>query len=166
LDPRALEAEFNVMIANPDDIQQITPEDRSLIANLDAKVWSGAGLPLPGGRFLVLLHPSQTRERATVTIMEEVAHAYFGHRPSRLIAQANGYMTREYDKVAEEEAYWTAGATLLPSVVVAKAVWRGQSAEALAEAYGVSVELTEMRIKTLRLWTEHLSAGGRSRRIG
>ncbi len=53
--------------------------------------------------------------------MEEICHAYFGHKPS-LVTHANGITTRQYDKAAEQEAYWTAGATLLPSEAVAKRV--------------------------------------------
>jgi Zn-dependent peptidase ImmA (M78 family) len=116
------------------------------------------GVPLPEGRFLVLLHPNQTPERAAVTVMEEVAHAYFEHRPSRLVTERNGFARREYDKQIEQEAYWTAAAAMLPRLVVAHAVWRGQSAEDLATQYHVSVELAEFRIKVMRLWPERVGS--------
>ncbi len=113
-----------------------------------------------------LLHPSQTPERANVTIMEEVAHVHLGHQPSRLVATSSGMEKREYNETDEKEAYWTAAATLLPRHAVAQAVWRGQSVEDLAAAYGVSRECVEFRIKTLRLWTEHLGNGVARQRAG
>jgi Zn-dependent peptidase ImmA (M78 family) len=144
-----------VRVVSLEELAALSSEDRLRLTNLDARVWSGMCVPLPDGSFLAILHPQQTPERANVTLMEEVCHAYFGHKPSRLERQPNGLMKREYDEDAERQAYWTAGATLLPSEVVAKAVWRGQTAEELAAEYGTSTELAEMRIKTLGLWDEY-----------
>lgn len=84
LDPRELARRRNVLIAHPHDIVALPEEDQENLMAVDAKVWSGMGVPLPGNRFLVLLHPGQTPERATVTIMEEVAHSYFRHNLSQM----------------------------------------------------------------------------------
>jgi Zn-dependent peptidase ImmA (M78 family) len=109
-------------------------------------------VPLPGGQTLVILNPRQTAERAAVTAVEEFAHAHYGHAPSRLERLPSGLVCRDYDAQAEREAYWTAAATLLPSEVVARAVWRRVCAEELATTLGVSTQLVEFRIKVLRLW--------------
>jgi hypothetical protein len=154
LDPRALTTELQIHIVSLDDIHGLSAQDRAHLATVDAKVWSGAGMPLPDGHTLVILHPNQTLERATATIMEEVCHAYFGHTPSQLITLPGGIAKREYHPEAEREAYWTAAAALLPAQVVAKAVWRGAARE-LAADYGVSIDLVEFRVKTLRLWQEY-----------
>jgi hypothetical protein len=164
LDPRGLTEQFGLVIKDMKKLSGVAPEDQEWLSSVDAKVWSGSGLPLPGDRLLVLLHPNQTRERATVTIMEEIAHAYFGHPPSRLLMQPNGAVKREYDPQAEKEAYWTAAATLLPAQAAARAVWRRQAGEALAQHFGVSIELVEFRIKVLGLWSDYASA--RSNRKG
>ena len=52
-----------------------------------------------------------------------------------------------------------AAAVLLPSKVVGQAIWSGKSATTLADDYGTSVELAEMRIKTLNLWPDYKKQG-------
>jgi hypothetical protein len=150
-DPRSLTREFGIHLVGLDEINNLNDADREHLAAVDARVWSGVGVPLPDGQTLVLLHPGQTRERATVTIMEEVCHAYYGHQPTRLLKMPGGIVRRDYDREKEAEAYWTAAAALLPAHVVAKAVWRGTE-DRLAPDYGVSSELVIFRIKILRLW--------------
>lgn len=149
LSPREWMDKLNIQIAYPDEIEQLTPEMRQRLLGLDAKVWSGISNTLPNGRMLIILNPNQTVERENVTIMEEVAHRYYGHQPSQL----NKIGRDRYDEKTEQEAYWTAAATLLPSRVVGQAVWCSESAESLAANYGTSVELVEMRIKILNLWS-------------
>ncbi len=164
LDPRALVDELRLVIVEPGDVAEATAEDHALVTEVDAKAWSGMGKRLPDGRLLVMLHPSQTPERANVTIMEEVAHAHLGHRPLQLILHPSGLEKRAYNKKDEDEAYWTAAATLLPRDVVVHAVWRQQLATAVAAAYGASPECAEFRIKTLGLWSPYKAYSGRARR--
>lgn len=152
LDPYEAASEFGVVIAKPDELQRLDPRDLAQIRLIDARAWSGSAQELPDGRVLVLLNPNQTPERAASTLMEEIAHAYFGHQPTALISAPMGLTNRTYVKAEEDEAFWTGAAALLPSSVVARAVWHEIPADALAQAYGVSLELVEFRIKTLRLW--------------
>lgn len=152
LDPRKLGKFFKLQIAQLDEIVAVTPEQRAYMSKVNPKEWSGAGIELPNNRWLVLLHPLQTIERARVTTMEEVAHVYFGHKPTRIERAPDGQSYRHFDKRIEQEAYWTAAAALLPSKAVGLAVYRKQSAESLAAKYGVSVELVMFRIKILNLW--------------
>ena len=155
LDPWHAASAFGVIIADLNDLTDLQPEDRTHLLGVDARVWSGMGIPLPGGKLLALLHPDQTVERKTVTVMEEVAHVHLGHKPSQLVTQPSGLVKREYDAQAEWEAYCVAAAALLPAKCVARGVWSGKSAAALAAEHGVSVELVEFRIRTLRLWPEY-----------
>lgn len=154
LDPWVLLEQFDLMILYAHEVEGLTVEALEYIASTDAKKWSGTGVPLPDDSLLVVLHPKQTPERANVTIMEEVAHVHYDHEPS-LISRLSGLEKRHYEKDVEQEAYWTAGAALLPSKVVAQAIWRRQSIPELAAAYGASIELAEMRISTLGLWDEY-----------
>lgn len=152
LDPFLLQASLGIFISTPGTLGNIKEEDREHLKSIDARTWSGGATELPDGKLLILLNPNQTPERAAVTVMEEVAHAHFGHQPVTLVLEPTGVSGRRYDEIAENEAYWTAAAALLPSAVVARAVWDAGPAKTLAADYGVSVELVEFRIKTLRLW--------------
>lgn len=153
LDPFSVMDKYNIIVMHPKDLGELDEADHDLLRGIDARTWSGGAQELPDGRLLILLNPNQTPERATVTVMEEVAHAHFGHQPSRLSVGPSGMLGRHYDAIAETEAYRTAAAALLPSIVVARAVWRQVPAETLAAEYGVSIELVEFRIKILRLWS-------------
>lgn len=146
-----LSKKFNIEIAYPDQISFLSLEYKEYISKLDAKVWSGISNELPDGKLLIILNPNQTQERANVTVMEEIAHIHYGHQPSRL----NGLGQRKYNEKAEQEAYQTAAAALLPSKIVAQAVWNGESAKTLARKFGASRELAEMRIKLLNLWESY-----------
>ena len=155
LTPETLASIYDVVLLYPEQVQSMTVDDLRLIIGLDAKIWSGMGLSLPEGGALVILNPQQTPERANVTIMEEIAHLYFKHQPSELITLPIGTWKRGYNANVEREAYWTAAAALLPASVVGRAVWKGRTADSLAQKFGVSRELVEFRMKTLCLWCDY-----------
>ncbi len=153
LNPREWADKLNIQIAYPDEIEQLTHEIRQRLLGFDAKVWSGISNTLPDGQMLIILNPiKQLKARGNVLIMEEVAHNYYGHQPSQL----NRIGRDRYDEETEREAYWTAAAALLPSKVVGQAVWRwavNRQRLWVLSFRGTSVELAEMRIKTLNLWS-------------
>lgn len=151
-EPRILVEKAGLRLARPADVPDLQPEVRDYVCSLEPSIWSGMGKALDDSCILVLLNPNMTVERENVTIMEEVCHVHYGHEPSELVAHPAGFEERKYDESVEQEAYWTAAAVLLPSKVVAMAVWRGETAEDLAAQYNVSPELAEMRIKTLGFW--------------
>jgi hypothetical protein len=165
-DPRSLTNRLEMQLVQLPDVAGLSPESLDIIYHIDPQEWSGMGGILPNGRVMVILNPNMTIERENVTIMEEVAHAHYGHKPSQLRTHPTGLEQRTYDEASEREAYWTAAATLLPSKAVGLAVYRGQSAEDIAILYSTSVELAEMRIKTLRLWPHYnpspLPCGGQA----
>lgn len=151
-DPRDYCHELGLVIVTPAEIPGLSDDDVDWASQVDPRVWSGVGVPLPNGRLVVILHPNQSNERAAVTILEEVAHRYFHHAPSRIIRLPNGAVKREFTKEAEDEAYWTAAAVLVPSRSLATRVWQGKGADLIADEFGVSRQLVEFRLKTLGLW--------------
>lgn len=154
LDPLELEKQLRIKVVPLDKLQGLTSEHIDFLCRLSPKDWSGAGLSqkLEDGTMLVPVHPRQTIQRMRVTVLEEVAHDFYGHQP----VQLNGNGRKSYDEVAEQEAYWTAAAVLLPMKAVARAVWLGQSAETLGNEFGASEQLAEMRIKIMGLWDEYV----------
>jgi Zn-dependent peptidase ImmA (M78 family) len=153
LNARALAGKLRLQIIRYEEIEGLPLALHQALMMVDAREWSGMGKELPSGELLVALNPNMTVEREAVTIMEEVAHAHYGHQPADLTLIALGFTRRAYSENDEREAFWTAGAALLPSKAVGLATYRGESAADLAVAYDVSVELAEMRMKTLRLWS-------------
>ena len=153
LDPLEREKQLGIKVIFVDKLQGLSPEQVEFLERLSPRDWSGAGLSqkLPDGTMMVPVHPGQTVQRMRVTVLEEVAHDFYGHQPVHL----NGSGRQGYDEKSEQEAYWTAAAVLLPMKAVARAVWLRQSAEDLGDEFGASKELAEMRIKIMGLWDEY-----------
>ncbi len=147
-DPLSLLVKLGVVLTYPDEITNLSEDVLAELNSLDAREWSGMGNELPTGKLFVVLNRQQTPERARVTLLEEVAHHYHGHTPIGIGPGGRA----EYYPQEEQEAKFTAAAALLPSKEIAKAVYRGESATYIASKYGASIELVEMRIKTLNLW--------------
>jgi hypothetical protein len=152
LNPYMVARRFHVSVKRPDEITSLSPAEIAEIERMDAKIWSAGAVQGPNGSTLVILNPNQTAERARVSLLEDLAHIYFKHQPSKITTLPNGLPQRSYDPRVEQEAYWTAAAALLPALVLAKAVWRQQALEQIAASYGASVELAAFRLKTLQLW--------------
>ena len=114
--------------------------------------WSGFVVPVDGHHLVVVntTHP-ETRQRATLT--EELFHIRLKHEPCKLLrCSATGLMNRQYTRELEHEAYWSAGAALLPYATLRELVVSGTPIEKIAEMFGVSVQLAQMRMKLTRLW--------------
>jgi len=152
---------LNIVITFPQNVQGMTPENIAEVSSMSASIWSGMANKLPDDKLLIILNPNQTRERMHVTVLEDVAHNYYGHIPSKIHTESNGLQKREYEEHKEIEAYWTAASVLLPSKIIGHSVWNNQTVEEVSKKYGASQELVEMRIKLLGLWSEYC---GRSRK--
>jgi Zn-dependent peptidase ImmA (M78 family) len=153
LDPRMCADKLDLRFVELEAIEKLSPTILEVLMSVDARKWSGISKKLPNGKLLLALNPNMTPERANVTMMEEVAHAHYGHDFVQLCSLADDIYQRVYDSGVEREAYWTAAAALLPAKAVAMAVYRSETADDLAVRYNVSPELAEMRIKTLGLWS-------------
>jgi Zn-dependent peptidase ImmA (M78 family) len=119
--------------------------------DFDPKDWSGGSKTMPNGQLFVLLNSNSTSERLNVTLLEEIAHHICNHDPTAI--GTNGL--DGYDEVQEQEAKFVAAAALIPSVIVGQVVWKRLSASRFASQYGASLQLFEMRVKTLNLWTHY-----------
>lgn len=155
LDPFAIAKNFKAFVIQPEYLETLDVNERTLIEGLSAKQWSGGACVLPDGWIGIILNPNQTPERLKVTLMEEIAHHFLGHKPTVLTVKKDGAAERSYDADCEDEAYWTAAASLVPKISIGRAVWRKESSTAIASRFGVSTELVEFRIKTQNLWSQY-----------
>ena len=146
-DPLQAHKQLQFVLAKPEEVLElIQTRDQDFL-----QTWSGAAEELPNKKLFVMLNPTQTIERRRVTLLEELAHRHYGHKPVSFTAR----FVYKYNKPQEDEAYQTAAAVLLPMKVVSQSVRCGKSAEQIAAEYGCSRELVEMRIKLLHLWSEY-----------
>ena len=154
-DPIVCLNRFDAVLIGPELLEALPLEVREAVDNLSVKEFSGGAQALPDGRLMIIANPKQTTERLRVTIMEEIAHRHLGHKPTLITSGPGGEGHRTYNSTLENEAYWTAAATLLPRFNIYQSIWRCESAAHIAMKYGVSIELVEFRIKILNLWKEY-----------
>ena len=159
LDPFALARYAKLLVAQFDEVEPfLSDEAKAHLTGTGKDKWSGgaASQTLPDGRKLIILNPTHGKNRQNATLMEEVCHVFFGHKPSRLAIKnvdKNGEtIARDYNEAVEEEAYSTGAAALVPYSALKRMVYDGRSINEIARHFNVSRALVEYRIKVSRLW--------------
>lgn len=159
LDPFELARVAKLLVASYADIEPLlTDESKAHLIGEGKDKWSGgaASQTLPDGRKLIILNPTHGKNRQNATLMEEVCHLFFGHKPSRLAIKntnKNGEtIARDYHEAIEEEAYSTGAAALVPYTALRRMVLAGRTSAEIARHFHVSRALVEYRIKVSRLW--------------
>jgi hypothetical protein len=164
LDPFQLAKFANLLVLNFEQIKGLSEQTRAHLLGTGSDKWSGgaASQPLPDGRRIVILNPNHNPMRTHATLMEEVAHVFLGHQPSRLkIATKDSRgrsISRDYRNADEEEAYATGAAALVPYAALRRFVHAGKTSLQIARHFRVSRELVEYRMKVTRLWSLYRSS--------
>lgn len=148
LDPLRLAAAVPARVFRPEDFC-----DAALAERLRHVPWDGLSFTLPGeDELVVVLNPHRPATRRTATLMEELAHALLGHRPSRLEPDpATGVLRRSYDAAHEREAFEFGATLLLPRPLLAAELRARRPAAATARRHGCSTALVLFRIRRLGL---------------
>jgi hypothetical protein len=150
LNPWALAPKIGLTVVNGWEAASWSNEsDRHQLIVKDKYGWSGGVFPrpLPDGSFLCILNPTHSARRNKITLMEEIAHAHLGHKPSGLICISDGLQVRDYNRNQEQEAYGVGAAALIPWITLFPALNDGRSVNELAEDFEVTSDLIKYRIK-------------------
>jgi IrrE N-terminal-like domain len=151
LDPYVLAKAAGIQVIHPRELVGLDPRLLERLCSTFSAEWSGATTELPDDRRVCILNPEQTRERASATLMEEIVHVRLEHAPTKIVI-GSGLSFREYNHLNEEVAYGVGAAALVPYVTLHRRLRRGSSPEAIAEHFGVSLQLVIYRIKITMLW--------------
>jgi Zn-dependent peptidase ImmA (M78 family) len=103
--------------------------------------------PLPDGTYLCILNPLHPPRRNKITLMEEIAHRFMKHEPSRVVADSSDLKARDFNREFEREAHGIGAAALLPWPHFFELINKGITVFEISEHFGVSTELVEYRIK-------------------
>lgn len=159
LDPFKLAQYAKLLIAPFDQIEPfLSKETKAHLIGDGKNAWSGgaASHTLPDGKKLIILNPTHGKNRQNATLMEEICHVFFGHKPSRLAIENRdkdgNILARDYNHAIEEEAYSTGTAALVPYTALKRMVGEGNTVQEIARHFSVSRALVEFRIKVSRLW--------------
>jgi len=148
LDPFVLAGSINIRVLYLSDLVGLS---ESSWARLDVPDgWSGgATQDLGDGSYIVILNRKHGSGRQAATLMEEVCHILFGHRPSGIAADQLG--GRSYNFDIEQEAYSVGAAALVPYYSLRSFLVSGVSIRRIAHHFGVTPSLVVYRAKGTRL---------------
>ncbi len=126
----------------------LTEAEKKYMQGLRGDHWSGGFVPtvLPDGTRLCMLNPDQSHRRQKITLMEEIAHSFLGHSPT-VLSMSGDSCYRDFNKKQEQEAYGVGAAVLLPWRLFFPMLNGGDSFDRLSEAFDVTRELVQYRIK-------------------
>jgi hypothetical protein len=150
LDPFALAKSINIRVVYLSDLIGLSESSRARLDVPDG--WSGgATQDLGDGSYIVILNQKHSPGRQAATLMEEVCHILFGHKPSGISADRIG--GRSYNFNVEEEAYAVGAAALVPYFSLKSLLVSGVPVRKIASHFGVTPSLIIYRSKGTRLET-------------
>lgn len=164
LNPFDLARYAKLLVVSFEQIEPLLSEEAKaqLIGN-GKNDWSGGACSqtLPDGKKLIILNPTHGRNRQNATLMEEICHVFFGHKPSRLSIESKdsegNVRARDYHPEIEEQAYSVGAAALVPYSSLKRFTEDGMTSRDIAGHFDVSYQLVEYRMKVSRLWKTYLS---------
>jgi hypothetical protein len=144
LDPFVLAESVSIRVLYLSDLANLSESSRARLDVPDG--WSGgATQDLGDGSHIVILNRRHSLGRQAATLMEEVCHILFRHKPSKIDAdQAGG---RSYNFNVEEEAYAVGAAALVPYHSLKTRLISGVSVRKIAGQFGVTTSLVIYRAK-------------------
>jgi hypothetical protein len=151
LDPWSLAPKVGLLVVAADEgpLQVLDDEQRLHLLGVGGRKWSGAVLPieLPDGMRISILNPTHSRGRHKSTLMEEIAHAYLKHEPTKLVFNSDAVRARDFNKSLETEAFGVGAAALLPWNTFFHCLDDGKTRAQIAEEYEVTENLVRYRIQ-------------------
>lgn len=156
LEPRELAEGLGITVATPEFVEGLSDRELHLLLEVYSDKWSAGTITLSDGRRVIIINPRHTPERIRATLMEEICHVLFDHRPTAISTVATaGQSFRDYHRDQEKEAYWVGSAVLLPYEPLADAVQKKTPVSLLSSTFGVSEEIAKFRIKVTGLWSAY-----------
>lgn len=144
LDPFALAESINVRVLYLGDLTGLSESSRASLDVTDG--WSGGSTQaLEDGSHIVILNQRHSSGRQAATLMEEICHILFGHKPSMISAERFG--GRSYNFSVEDEAYSVGAAALVPYQSLKSFLISGASIRKIANHFGVTPSLIVYRAK-------------------
>ena len=121
--------------------------DVTQLVHSDADSWSAITVSA-AGLDAIILNPNHRRGRYSSDVMHELAHLLLGHEPSTMFfAGQENLALRGFNRAAEEEANWLAGALLLPRDALVRRHARNCLPETMCDEFGVSKQMLDFRMR-------------------
>ena len=125
----------------------LAPADVTQLVRSDPDSWSAITVSA-ADRDAIILNPSHRRGRYSSDVMHELAHLLLGHEPSTIFfAGQENLALRGFNKAAEEEANWLAGALLLPRDALVRLRAQKRPKDVACDEFGVSRQMMDFRMR-------------------
>jgi hypothetical protein len=145
-DVRKLAEHLGVEVRSADDFVPLS--DLKRLDEIQPGCFSAATIHLPSGKVVAVTNPlNESDARRDSDLAHELAHLILGHQPSQ-VEKIGDLTFFDCDPEQEEEANWLAGCLLLPRPLLLTAAKQGLTAEQVAEANLVSVQMARFRLNT------------------
>lgn len=163
LDPWLLAEHLGVSVVRPDEISGLSQDSLEQLVVRDRESWSAVTLQFGKSR-MTIVNSSHAKTRQRSSLCHELAHILLNHEPSRIDVTGKGHLILGSCEGAEEqEANWLSGALLVPRIGVMRQLKACPNHEALAEHFGVSLQLLRWRLGATGV-LRHLARADRYRR--
>ena len=147
LDPERLAQHLSVTVWRPEDVPGLPQKSLFQLVEKDSDNWSAVTLQVGLSR-LTIVNSAHSPTRQRSSIAHELAHLILAHSPSRIDVSEQGYLVlSSFEGEEEEEANWLSGVLLVPRGGLIRAFRKQQDHWALAEHFGVSLQLLEWRLR-------------------
>lgn len=138
---------FGTAIWSLKDIDGLGADDLEQLTVSESDAWSAFTLGI-NDQHLIVYNPNATEPRVNSVCMHELAHIILGHRLLEAgVTEDGALIPSHYDRSAEDEADWLAGALLLPRPAVLSIRKRQLSNLKATQEYAVSEEMLTWRIR-------------------
>ena len=125
----------------------LAPADVTQLVRTDPDSWSAITVSA-AGRDAIILNPNHRRGRYSSDVMHELAHLLLGHEPSTMFfAGQENLALRGFNKAAEDEANWLAGALLLPRDALVRLRAQNRPKDVACDEFGVSRQMLDFRMR-------------------
>ncbi len=125
----------------------LAPADVTQLVHSDPDSWSAITVSA-ANRDAIILNPNHRRGRYSSDVMHELAHLLLGHEPSTMFfAGQENLALRGFNKAAEEEANWLAGALLLPRDALVRLSAQKRPKDVACDEFGVSRQMMDFRMR-------------------
>lgn len=142
LDPQALADLYGIPALDLSDLDVDQRHVQQFVGD-DSVSWSALTV-FCGTRRLIVLNDAHDDGRLANSFSHELAHLFLEHQP-KPVRNADG--TFSWNPVMEAEATELAAQLLIPTRTARSLAYRGQSADRVAQIYGVSSDLAQWRLR-------------------
>lgn len=164
LNPEDLAAHLGVIVCRPEDVPELHINSLRQLTIHDRDSWSAVTIRL-GDASLTIVNSAHARTRQHSSLSHELSHLILNHEPGRIdLSPAGHLLLSSFEREQEEEADWLSATLLVPRAGLQTMYRSTQDSQALADHFGVSLDMLNWRLRMTGSATQ--ARRGARRRIG